>query len=326
MLFRDRRGIFEVGDSAGDLDGFEVGAGREIKRVGGGGEEFFGGRGKVDRLYDFMGREGAVEFTKTGELKIDSLCNGIFYSSMLDSGLGGFMGEESGTFNLLHIDIHINTVKEGARELFLITFDFGWGTSTFVVGVTIVTTRAGVHGGDKHEVGRVGGFTLGTRNGDLTIFKWLTQGLEDVAVKFGKLVEKENAVSGERDFTRKSEGATADNRRGTGGMVGRTEGASRDDLVGDASEGIKFGGGNLLLLRKRRKEIGGGLGKKSFASAWGTREENVVMAGNSDSKCALGEGLADNMVEKGRNRQFFFCFCIFYSTFSDEFLAFEMKE
>ena len=48
--------------------------------------------------------------------------------------------------------------------------NLGRGAGTGVVGVAIVAAGAGVHSGDEHEAGRVGGVLVGAGEGDLAIF------------------------------------------------------------------------------------------------------------------------------------------------------------
>ena len=76
----------------------------------------------------------------------------------------------------------------------------------------------------------------------------------------------------------------------------RTEGARGDDAVSFASEGVDFGDGDLFFGRGRWQEIGGGTSEESFASARRPRNENVVMASNSNGESAFSEVLAADVV------------------------------
>jgi hypothetical protein len=63
-----------------------------------------------------------------------------------------------------------------------------------------ITARARVHGPHEHERGREGHAYPGPNDRDPPLLKGLTEGLQDLAVKFGKLVEKKDAVMGEADL------------------------------------------------------------------------------------------------------------------------------
>ena len=51
-------------------------------------------------------------------------------------------------FDAVNFDIHVDTVKERTRELFLVILNLGFGASTEMGRVAEVTTGARVHGGD----------------------------------------------------------------------------------------------------------------------------------------------------------------------------------
>lgn len=80
--------------------------------------------------------------------------------------------------------------------------------------------------------------------------------------------------------------------------MGRTEGTFNELEAGlGAREGMNFGDGNLLFKRRRRQETSGNAGEQSFSGARRSRDEKIVMAGESDDKGALGEGLAADLVK-----------------------------
>lgn len=223
--------------------------------------------------------------------------------------------------------MHINAVVEWAGELFGIIAKLNRGTGTLVVGIAGVATGAGVHGGDKHKVGRIGGFAAGTRNGDLLIFKGLTESFKDISMIFGEFIKKEDAGVSKRDFTRECFGATADNGDGAGGVVRSTKGALSDNCFGVADKGVEFGSGDLFSTGEWWEEIASSAGEHGFASAGWAAEKDVVSAGDGDSEGAFGEGLAANMVKNGARN---LCLCIFYNTICgkiwEDFLAFEMQK
>jgi hypothetical protein len=64
---------------------------------------------------------------------------------------------------------------------------------------------------------------IGPRDHGLAALERLAQRIEHLRVKFGKLVEKENAEMGERDFARPRPRAAADQRRHACRMMRRAE-------------------------------------------------------------------------------------------------------
>lgn len=192
--------------------------------------------------------------------------------------------------------------------------------------IASVAARTRVHGCDEHKVGGIDGFLVGARDGDKLVFERLTESFEDATGELGDFVEKEDAEVGERDFTRFGFGATANDGGGGGSVVRRTEGASRDDAVGFASDGVDFGDGDLFFGGWRREEISGGTSEEGFAGTRRAGDEDIVVAGDSDGEGTFDEGLSADVVENG---DVFACFGIFYSSLrrvSDELLAFEMEE
>lgn len=83
---------------------------------------------------------------------------------------GGDFGEQIVIFDFFGGDVHVDTVKKRAGKLFLVVLDLNFGTFTFMCGVAKITTRAGIHGGDQHKIGWIGGFFVGARDGDFLVF------------------------------------------------------------------------------------------------------------------------------------------------------------
>ena len=216
---------------------------------------------------------------------------------------GGFGWVEScflaeiGIFDFGDRDVHVDAVKEGTGEFLLVSVDLILSAGAFVGRVAEIATRAGVHGGDEHEVGGVSGLGVDARDGDFLVFERLTKRLEDGAGKFGDFVEEEDAEMSEGDFSWFGFSAAANDGDGGGGVMRGAEGASGNNLVGFAGEGVDFGDGDLLFGGGWRKEVGGGASEKGFTGARRTGNENVVMTGNGDGEGAFSEGLTADMVE-----------------------------
>ena len=60
------------------------------------------------------------------------------------------------------MDFYVNSVKKRPTNSFLIVLNLASGTRTIFNLTTMKTTGAGVHGGNKDEVGRIGDFLLGS--------------------------------------------------------------------------------------------------------------------------------------------------------------------
>ena len=318
---------FEVGDGLGDFDDFEIGAGGEIEFLGGGGKEGFGGLGEVEEGGDFVGGEGTiieVGFMIAGVLAGGRLCYFIFYNIMFVGGrVGG--AEEIAIVHLLDEDIHVDAVEEGTGELFLVVLDLGHGTGAFVGGVASVATGAGVHGGDEHKIGWIGGLLAGATDGNPLIFERLAECFENRTGELGDFVEEEDSMVGERNLAWGDASAAANDRDGGSGMVGRTEGAGGDNVVGEVGDGVNFRDGDLFLGGKGREKVGSGASEQGFAGTRRAGNEDIVVAGDGNFHGTFGEVLTANMVEQGAG---YLCFGFFYNICGgqDRTLVFQMEE
>ena len=113
MGFFDGFGIFEIGDGAGDFDGFEIAEGGEIEFVGGGFEKRFSVFFESDKFGDFEARKGTIEgglVLVASVLVLYSLCYSIFYNIMF-GGFERFDGtREFGIFDFVDGNVHIDTI------------------------------------------------------------------------------------------------------------------------------------------------------------------------------------------------------------------------
>ena len=99
-----------------------------------------------------------------------------------------------------------------------------------MVRVAIVSARARVHSGNKHEIGREGHATIGASDGDLMVFKRLAQGLQNSTGIFGELVEEKYTEMGERNFSGCDRRAAAEHRGIGGGVMRGAEWAGGDNI------------------------------------------------------------------------------------------------
>lgn len=81
-------------------------------------------------------------------------------------------------------------------------------------------------------------------------------------------------------------------------MVRSAIGASVNNTSTDVAKGVDFGYFDAFGKSWRRQQFGASLGKQCFASAGWSGEQNIMSAGDGDNKCALGIGLAKNIVKR----------------------------
>lgn len=148
---------------------------------------------------------------------------------------------------LFDLKNEVNTIEDGAREVFLVIQNLSWQTGADVVGVTEIATGAGIHSADEHETGGIGGVLVGASDGDSTVLKGLTKGFEDGSGVFGHFVEEEDAAVGERDFSRESVGAATDDGSSAGGMMWGAKGSCDTGVATGMDEIVELGDFNLFV-------------------------------------------------------------------------------
>ena len=196
-------------------------------------------------------------------------------------------------------EAEVDTVEERTGELLFVGGDLVRSTGTFVVLVAEVATGAGVHGGDKHEVGGEDGLFVGARDGDFAVFEGLAEGFEDEAGVLGEFVKEEDAEVSKGNLSRSDRGTAADDGDGATGVVGVAEGTGGNDGVGETGEGVEFGDGDALGGGKFGEEAGGGAGEEGLSGSRRAREKEVVAASNGDEKSTFGESLVADIGEGG---------------------------
>ena len=74
--------------------------------------------------------------------------------------------EELGIVYFVDVYENIDAIEEGTREFLAVILDLVFSAGAPMRRVAQVATRAGIHGGDQHKVGGIGGFLVGARDGD----------------------------------------------------------------------------------------------------------------------------------------------------------------
>ena len=116
--------------------------------------------------------------------------------------------------------MQVNAVKQRAGNLPPIFGNLAGTADAFFVWVGLMAAGAWIHRADQNEVGRKFQCPGGSGNGDDSVFQGLTQGFQNIAVKFGQLVQKQNASVGQRDLSRLGMVAAAHQRRRRSGVMG----------------------------------------------------------------------------------------------------------
>ena len=86
--------------------------------------------------------------------------------------------------------MNIDPVHEGTGDLGAVALNLGDGALAFIVGISIITAGAGVHGRQEHEAGRVGEGSRGAGDGYSLFFQRLAHHLQDIFSEFGELIQK----------------------------------------------------------------------------------------------------------------------------------------
>ena len=191
------------------------------------------------------------------------------------------------------MDVQIDAVQKGPGNLTDIAADFPGRTGTDFVGA-IIAAAAGIHGGDEHAARRIGKGRVDPGNVDLAIFQGLAHDLQDRAGKLGQLVQKEDAVVGQRHFTGLGDRTAADEAVRRNGVVRAAEGpfGHHPVLAEEAGYGVNLGHLQRFLQIHRRQNGRQALGQHGLARPGRADHEDVVAAGGGDFEGPLGQELA----------------------------------
>ena len=102
--------------------------------------------------------------------------------------------------------MNVDAVHQRTRDLAHVLFDLGRRTVAASPRVAAVTARTRIRRGDQHEVGWKGRAPQRPRDRDDAVFEWLTHHFERLAIELGQFIQKQDAVVGFADFTRRRAG------------------------------------------------------------------------------------------------------------------------
>ena len=83
-----------------------------------------------------------------------------------------------------NLDMQVDAVHKRSADFVEVATDGTRRTGTFDCGMVVIAARAGVHGRDEHEGGRVFDGILGATNSDVPFLHRLTQDFERSTLKF----------------------------------------------------------------------------------------------------------------------------------------------
>uniref|UniRef100_E6PYE2 Uncharacterized protein n=1 Tax=mine drainage metagenome TaxID=410659 RepID=E6PYE2_9ZZZZ len=198
--------------------------------------------------------------------------------------------------------MNVDAVEQRAGDFGDVALDHGRGTHAFAGLVVEVSAGAWVHGGGEHKARGKGERHAGAGDGDGVFLEGLAHDFQDVAGKLGKLVEKKQAVVGERDLTGAGNGTAADESGVGDGVVRGAEWTLGNESRGgveDASDGVDLGSFEGLVEGKRGEDGREALGEHGFAGAGWADHKDVVSTRGGDFKSALGGLLSAYVAEVG---------------------------
>ena len=144
-----------------------------------------------------------------------------------------------------NLDVNVDAVEQRPGDFGHVALDHGRGAHALARLVVEVAARAGIHGRGQHEARRKTERHGGAGDGDRVIFQRLAHHFEHVARELGQLVEKEQAVVGQRDLAGAGHDAAADQSGVGDGVVRRAERPLRDQAragIEHAGHGVNLGG------------------------------------------------------------------------------------
>lgn len=131
----------------------------------------------MDILRNFSRSEGAVEFFSgmvTFGLKFGDVRDFILVKTKIFSGIFRWRFDREVIDEKILIEIgkmkfDVDAIKNGTTKVFGVVMNLSGGTGARFDVRTIVTARAGVHGGEKRKVGGKSSTFLGPRNRNLVV-------------------------------------------------------------------------------------------------------------------------------------------------------------
>ena len=98
------------------------------------------------------------------------------------------------SFHAGHDDTQVDAVEQRPADAAHVALRLPDRAAARARRISVPAAAAGVHGGDELEPRRIGHRAVGAHDLDGAVFERLTEGIEDVAVELGELIEEKHAV------------------------------------------------------------------------------------------------------------------------------------
>ena len=125
--------------------------------------------------------------------------------------------------------MNVNAIEQRAGNAVQVLLYLSGVTDARFRGVVIVTARAGIHRGNQHETCRIFYTPFDARDADLPVLQRLSEYLKRVPAEFGQLVEEQNSVVRQADFSRLWGASAAYEGYLRNGVVRRTKRSARNE-------------------------------------------------------------------------------------------------
>jgi hypothetical protein len=148
----------------------------------------------------------------------------------------------------------VDPIQERSRQLVPVELDAVGPADALLHAVAVEAARTRVGGRDEREPGGELHGSDGARDDDTTVFERLPKSLDGIATELGELIEEQDPVMREADFSRSHmRAAAAEQPDGRDRMVRRAERASAEQTPGrteQSGDGVELGRFQRFLPRE----------------------------------------------------------------------------
>ena len=189
-----------------------------------------------------------------------------------------------------NLHVHVYAVQKRPGKSGPVTGHGLRGTGAFVARIGSVAARAGIHGRKQHEIRRIRNRIRGAGNEHPALLQRLTQNLEGLPLKFGKLVQKKHAPVREAHLSGMRRHPAPDDGHARIAVMRRAEGTTSYESapVQHAGHAVDLGHFQRLFPVQRGKNARHATGKHGLAAARRSDEKKIVRPRRSHFHGALG--------------------------------------